>query len=85
MLTAIEKHLQALGTEPDDEVFAVGHHGHTDPAGKLAPLPELEDVPGDIRFLELATMFPEPILDQVAVGSSRRSVNLDVGHGGPSA
>ena len=85
MLTAIEEHLQPLWTEADDEILSVGHYGHANAAGKLAPLPELKDVPGDICFLELATVFPEPILDQVAVGSSRRSVNLDLGHAGPSA
>ena len=84
MLAGVEHHLQPLGVEPNDEVLAVGDDRYADSAGQGAPLPQLKDVLRDVRFLELTTVLPEPILDQVAVRSSRRSVDFDVGHGGSS-
>jgi hypothetical protein len=78
---ALEHHLQALGTESDDEILAVRDDGHADATGQRPPFPQLEDVFRDVRFVELAAVFPQPILDEVAVGSSWRSVNLDRGHG----
>ena len=80
MLAAIEEHLQPLRAEPDDEVLSVRDDRDADATGQLAPFPQLVDVPADVRFFEVTTVFTEPILDQFAIGSSRRSVDLDVGH-----
>jgi hypothetical protein len=80
MRAAVQHHLHPLRAEPDHEIFAVGDDRHADAAGQRSPFPQLEDVFGDVCFLELAAVFPQPILDEVAVGSSRRSVDLDVGH-----
>ena len=80
MLAAIEEHLHPLRVKPDDEVLAVRDDRHADATCELAPFPQLIDIPGDVRFLELTTVFTEPILGQFAVGSSRCSVDLDVGH-----
>jgi hypothetical protein len=76
----VEKHLHPVRVEPDDEVFSVGNDWDADATGQLAPFPQLVNVFGDICFFVLTAVFTEPILDQFAVGSSRRSVNLDVGH-----
>lgn len=84
MLAAVEHHSEPLRVEPDYEVLAVGDDRHADAAGQGAPLAQLKDVLGDVRFLELAAVFSEPILGQVAVRSSRRSVDLDNGHDGSS-
>jgi hypothetical protein len=78
---AVQHHLHPLGAEPDDEVLTVRDDGHADAAGQRPPLPQLEDVFRDVRFIELAAVFPQPILDEVAVGSSWRSVDLDRRHG----
>ena len=80
VLAALEHHPQPLRVEPDDEVLAVGDDGHAGTAGQLAPFPELEDVLGDVGFLELATVFSQPILGEATVGSSGGRVNLDLGH-----
>ncbi len=80
MRAAVEHHLEPLGVEPDDEVFPMSDDGHADAAGQGTPLAQLEDILGDVRLFKLAAVFPEPILGQVAVGSSWRSVDLDVGH-----
>lgn len=57
MLTAVEHHLQPLRTETDDEVLAVSDHRDSDAAGQLAPLAQLKDVLGDVRFFEFAAVF----------------------------
>jgi hypothetical protein len=80
MLAAIEHHLEPLRAEPDHEILTVSDDRYADAAGQRSPFPQLEDVLGDVRFFELAAVFPQPILDEVAVGSSRRTVNLDVSH-----
>jgi len=76
----VEQHLHPLRVEPDDEVLAVCDDRDADATGQLAPFPQLVDVSADVRFFEVTTVFTEPILDQFAIGSSRRSVDLDVGH-----
>lgn len=81
MLAGVKHHLEPLGIETDDEVLAVSDDGDADTAGQRAPFSQLEDVFGNVRFLELATVFCQPILDQLAVGSSRRSVDLYLRHG----
>jgi hypothetical protein len=80
MLTAIEHHLEPLGAEPDHEVLPVRDDGNSRAAGQRSPFPQLKNVFGDVRFLVLATVFIQPILGQFAVGSSGRSVDLDLGH-----
>ena len=80
LLTAFQHHLQPLRVEPEDEVLAVGDDGHAGAAGQLAPFPELEDVLGDVGFLELATVFPQPILGEATVGSGGCGVDLYLGH-----
>jgi hypothetical protein len=62
VLAAVKHHLEPLGTETDDEVLSVSDDGDADTAGQRAPFSQLEDVLGDIRFLELATVFCQPIL-----------------------
>jgi hypothetical protein len=80
VLAALQHHLQPLRVEADDEVLAVRDDGHAGATGQLAPLPELEDVFGDVGFLELATVFSQPILGEATVGSGGRGVDLDLGH-----
>ncbi len=57
MPAAVEQHLEPLSIESNDEVLAVRNHRDADATGERPPLTQLEDVLGDVRLLELATVF----------------------------
>ena len=72
---------QAIGVESHYEIVAAGDRRDPGSSGERTPFAQQFNVLGDVQFLELTTVFGEPILGRLAVRSGGRGVDSDLLHG----
>ena len=80
MRATVQELFHPVRIEPHHEIVAPRDGGNASPSGEGAPLAQQIDVFGDVQFVELATVFLEPILGRLAVGSRRGGVHADCFH-----
>ncbi len=74
MRTAVHELCQAVGIESHHEIVPTRDCGNARASGERTPLAQQFYILGDVQFVELTTVFPEPILGRFAVGSRRGCV-----------
>jgi hypothetical protein len=81
VLPAVRALRQSIRIESHYEIVAAGNRRDADSAGERTPFAQQVNVLGDVQFLELTTVFREPILGRFAVRSRGRGVDFDFLHG----